>query len=99
TTATVTISLHDALPIYHVFSAQQQGRDAQNATATTVIHHQFVALHFAVKVTQTQCGGWVGAGTKGQAGVEQQLDRVRLRRFPPRSEEHTSELQSRENLV
>src|SRR5207302_9671171 len=87
-----TLSLHDALPIYDWF---MRGRGDESAVR--VLDCEFWSVGSGLWVLD--CGFWtVGSGLwvldcGSRGGDVRQLGEVR------RSEEHTSELQSRENLV
>src|SRR5438105_8022462 len=62
-----------------------------HATPTTEIYT--LSLHYALPISQTACS----PGTRGSS--ESRWSRRRSSRPPARSEEHTSELQSRVDLV
>src|SRR5690606_42125158 len=87
-----TLSLHDALPISELLQRETVRGVAVNAAAT----------HSILNVVGTAGAGLVGiAGTAGvnvlRGSTEAYVDGTSLN--TSRSEEHTSELQSRENLV
>src|SRR5207302_10094114 len=86
TTTIYTLSLHDALPISLLLDHCREG-------STNRFHAQASAEMAKVleNVSATECGLTIGAMYLLQAHSPQ--------RFVSRSEEHTSELQSRENLV
>src|SRR5690606_41657575 len=90
TTALYTLSLHDALPIW---AASRLARDDESAAAAAGARFDHVQVperpdreSRAVAVRREQRGA-LAAGVAGAV------------RVGVRSEEHTSELQSRENLV
>src|SRR5690606_41590549 len=88
-TATYPLCLHDALPI---LARRLPGND-RGLVEGPVLHSVLVIMTCMV----------VGTGLAGeavQAGAALSAESVRRRGCPSlRSEEHTSELQSRENLV
>src|SRR5690606_41424256 len=91
TTAISPLSLHDALPIYEPGRPLRGRRHDREAPQGGTRRLGAVAPAHAPRV------GWHGArpdrdGSRERRGLEG-VDR------PVRSEEHTSELQSRENLV
>src|SRR5690606_39366351 len=81
-----TLSLRDALPICHRLRPGDQSR----------FHYELAAPHLKphFRVLEAACGD--GAGTRFLAERVAELVAVDLE---ARSEEHTSELQSRENIV
>src|SRR5690606_41494824 len=86
-----TLSLHDALPIYQKYVegvAHEVGRTELQGVADLAVLAETAALQVDVSVE------FPVALARPRALVE----RVPVRR-QARSEEHTSELQSRENLV
>src|SRR5690606_41339947 len=86
-TVSSTLSLHDALPIYHVLLAVHQ--------AAAAVFLQGVRTSAAVVGVQA-------AMASREDFIDVLLDRPGSAHPPAghlRSEEHTSELQSRENLV
>src|SRR5690606_41794017 len=93
TSATYTLSLHDALPIY-----VRKSIDEARWRAALVRELD----HFAAIVgRRTLISIFFGGGTPSlmdPATVAAVIDRA-VGHFDARSEEHTSELQSRENLV
>src|SRR5690606_41736386 len=80
-----TLSLHDALPIYHAEPAA--GRGEQLCLGLEVVLHPGVELH----VLRAEVGE--------DGDVEDAAVDPAEHQGVARSEEHTSELQSRENLV
>src|SRR5690606_40656631 len=95
-TVTYTLSLHDALPI--LWSALEQGSDPQggDGVARGGIH----GLRLPRRARDRQCRG--AARHRSDAAAGGTARALRTPCDPPlrqRSEEHTSELQSRENLV
>src|SRR5690606_41320827 len=83
TTAIYTLSLHDALPIS---SSKPNTRTVRLPLATSSRRHNRTAA--PPSVTRQQSSTCRGQETRGE-----------FRTSSMRSEEHTSELQSRENLV
>src|SRR5690606_41742601 len=83
---TATLSLHDALPI-SLPGAQQRPDRAQGATAAA----RLAVRARARRVDRGRDLHQLPAAQAGRAGP--------AGHHHPRSEEHTSELQSRENLV
>src|SRR5690606_41338432 len=94
-TETYTLSLHDALPIF-------AGRSHQRAAQATVDlgdDHIGLQAGLADLHEPTRLVGTGGLGAPRVAQALQAAVGVVLERPGARSEEHTSELQSRENLV
>src|SRR5690606_41659666 len=87
-TATYTLSLHDALPIYHLLESFVQHLDRDVRHAARAVRRPGAAVHVVI-------------GAHRSIDERKQIaQRTILReRCDGRSEEHTSELQSRENLV
>src|SRR5207302_11025575 len=94
TTLTDTLSLHDALPIF----------DGDRAQAGGAVWHSALLLD----LFESEGGGGFGQGAGGVGGDSEILEPAdgagrggnRIEQeHGERSEEHTSELQSRENLV
>src|SRR2546422_3833859 len=83
TTEIYTLSLHDALPIWH---RRIDGPDLADQLEPAPAGHLLVEQHDAVGLASQQGEGVVAVGCGGH-------------REPLRSEEHTSELQSRLHLV
>src|SRR5690606_40288707 len=97
TTAIYPLSLHDALPIYQTFyryTARPLGEILLEMDAVTPA--QLSDALAEQKVSHKRLGEILQLS--GVATREQVL-RALSERFGVRSEEHTSELQSRENLV
>src|SRR5690606_42029105 len=87
-TAPHTLSLHDALPIYH--GAERNVPEALAREPVTLDEPaQHGAHHVQVRAF----------AVRGMRAAEGDSDTAQDRDSPSRSEEHTSELQSRENLV
>src|SRR5690606_40868417 len=86
-TSTPTLSLHDALPIYQLLLGNSEHRDVRAAELV----NRLLAVSHDAQVRRLQ-----GKGEDVGTGCE--APRAALPAFG-RSEEHTSELQSRENLV
>src|SRR5207302_11096330 len=96
TTTTHTLSLHDALPISNTLAKAAGGCKDVTLYTSTSATGQALGQVFKYNLSQMGCNVtvklfqgfqlYVAAGTKGEP-------------FDARSEEHTSELQSRENLV
>src|SRR5206468_7845524 len=96
---TSPLSLHDALPIYFVDRhglAERDGRRLHPAAAGAM-RHDVVALEIDPQVGDLIALPAVEAMRVG--GVAVQLDHFRIGNAGVRSEEHTSELQSRSDLV
>src|SRR5690606_40742701 len=89
TTSLYTLSLHDALPIFFVV-AQDPPPESEHPTAHGMDREHYPALE------TIECFGLAPRLflDNGQARLLQEFQLIALR-----SEEHTSELQSRENLV
>src|SRR5690606_42031205 len=92
TTATYSLSLHDALPIYvrntaPAASVNAEQAVAENAVADGPTNAALDALN--IKPIDASARSLQFSSTSNTP----------LKTFVPRSEEHTSELQSRENLV
>src|SRR2546422_5893695 len=66
-----------------------------NDTATTEIYT--LSLHYALPISRGSSS--IRAGSQGVGSTEFQFCRSRIKPFQKRSEEHTSELQSRLHLV
>src|SRR5690606_39373130 len=93
-THTSTLSLHDALPIY----AEDGGGDLLLRPAQPLAARQQREHQWTDPPVPAQGHGPVGTQPGGTA-IALQLNMRPRKRFDYRSEEHTSELQSRENLV
>src|SRR5690606_42101475 len=87
TTVTYTLSLHDALPIFRRLQPVLQDRSSTAVAARRVRHDPL-----ARRILRKDRKG--AAQRRPQPGGD-----ARPLSAPVRSEEHTSELQSRENLV
>src|SRR5690606_41317530 len=91
THASSTLSLHDALPIStcrHAFlAAAQEQEDGMEEVAGVPLLRLLAGVRVEVEQHRAGVAGGGGAPDAGEARSEL------------RSEEHTSELQSRENLV
>src|SRR5690606_42038857 len=92
----ITVSLHDALPICNWSPSngqqfQQALQNHVNNPATQAIPGTYRHSQNVVHLYNPQTGLNVVVNSRGQF--------VTGWRLSPRSEEHTSELQSRENLV
>src|SRR3546814_4080898 len=74
-----TLSLHDALPILRARSARRRDRQIR--------HHRS-------RCARRRAGGGEGAGREAEAGQRPIEHHDPRPLHPPRSEEHTSELQS-----
>src|SRR3712207_8264551 len=88
TTEIYTLSLHDALPIF------PRARVEPRAGAAGAVR----AHHLARRHARPR-GGRVGRGAAARVGDRPRGGGAEVRRARPRSEEHTSELQSRQYLV
>src|SRR5690606_40889430 len=89
TPAIYTLSLHDALPISPVV---RDNFDADPCLVQVLQDAHHLAM---VKAVRRQDGHLATLGPRGRVARKAH----RRRRLGDRSEEHTSELQSRENLV
>src|SRR5690606_41025559 len=95
TTATYTLSLHDALPIWERWDKALIQRGHQyliNATAGNEIS----AYHLEAGIAYWHT---VASDANKWRHILQLYNQLILIEYSPRSEEHTSELQSRETLV
>src|SRR5690606_39589335 len=98
TNHTYTLSLHDALPIYQITNARKEYEAYVNAgllkeTKNTVKHYKDVEAAALDRLeTIKRVGANYGLEEKAVKKVGASINELR-------SEEHTSELQSRENLV
>src|SRR5690606_39668021 len=90
-TETSTLSLHDALPIWEGRSSQRRERSVLDIGRQRPDSAASARAARAQGQTRTEPAS--GASSPGSPNA------TRARRRPQRSEEHTSELQSRENLV
>src|SRR5207249_11730043 len=88
------LSLHDALPIFHRF---QMFTDFDNVAIVTRLERQKRAAHILVEEAGPPVPTVPGFVVPGAENLGPFLDRGP--RCPLRSEEHTSELQSRFDLV
>src|SRR5207249_12309611 len=95
TTDISTLSLHDALPICPVERALAFRRKALKPRAAL---HQHDAKHF-LKLLEAGRHGRLGNAAGFGGAPEVPLFCQRQQKFKLRSEEHTSELQSRFDLV
>src|SRR5207302_3845010 len=94
TTAIYTLSLHDALPIYGAAAATP----ADDMFAVGVLVHEMLTGH--PPAPESEPLEEVRSVPPWLAELERRcLATDPASRWPDRSEEHTSELQSRENLV
>src|SRR5690606_40314547 len=84
-TAIYTLSLHDALPI---FTDNLSARREQLGLTVPQVHQELNRR--GIDVAFSTVAGWFNGSRGGRWKVEE---------LQARSEEHTSELQSRENLV
>src|SRR5207302_10890104 len=96
---TSTPSLHDALPILYRHPTDKRGRDPLRFGVPS----PFVRKRGAWHEPRRRCGTGRGLRDGTRPGLAERAPIQRLSRKPARglarSEEHTSELQSRENLV
>src|SRR5690606_39594721 len=89
-----TLSLHDALPIFERLFPPADGQQLRQAKARLALNRSVLDTALGdVKDLRRQLG------SIDQQRLDQYLDSVRDVEQRLRSEEHTSELQSRENLV
>src|SRR5690606_41496105 len=83
-------SLHDALPIWEDRAVTAAAAKAASGTRISVPRSERTA---------PVCSRWASPAAVEAEGARRWTSPPSLRNLSPRSEEHTSELQSRENLV
>src|SRR5690606_39813906 len=95
----VALSLHDALPIYKAFippaAIRRMAKGIKMGVATSVQALQKAELK---QVDAIITGTGMGCSLDSEKFLKSILDNNEQFLTPTRSEEHTSELQSRENL-
>src|SRR5690606_40474534 len=97
TTYIYTLSLHDALPIYLVILARHQGRDEYREQLQSLSEELNVADHVRFINKYVSLDDLVKYVAISDFYLTPYIDPQQV--TSGRSEEHTSELQSRENLV
>src|SRR5690606_40806673 len=94
-----TLSLHDALPIFMQYVYAKYGRERAALAATLITYRPKSAVRDVGKALGLEAAQ-VDRLTKSLAWWDRREAMAqRIREAGLRSEEHTSELQSRENLV
>src|SRR5690606_40441372 len=88
-----TLSLHDALPISNANGTYNGNANANDGTATMVLFTRAAATFANSPIPAGQ------VNFKAVVSRYNSTKQLQLRNLNDRSEEHTSELQSRENLV
>src|SRR5690606_39849498 len=98
----MAVTAHDGLP---GLSRTQFGADDMHDAAMRTVHREHLEAEFAAVVLHRghllrgACAGRLEIGKRAKRGSWRRVIQCAQRQVRPRSEEHTSELQSRENLV